>query len=117
MLAIVRFFKEWQHFLEGARHKFEVWTDHKNLEYFRTAKKLNHRQACWSLYLANFNFSLQHKPGQSMGKPDTLSWQADHRTGVGDNDNIVLLKPELFAIRALEGMAIQGDEANILKEI
>ena len=37
--------------------------------------------------------------------------------GAGDNDNIVLLKSELFAIRALEDVAIQGDEANILKEI
>ena len=41
MLAIIRSFKEWHHFLEGARHQFEVWTDHKNLEYFCTAKKLN----------------------------------------------------------------------------
>ena len=52
-----------------------------------------------------------------MGKPDALSQRVDHGTGAGDNDNIVLLKPELFAIRALEGVAIQGDEANILKEI
>ena len=73
MLAIVRSFKEWRHFLEGARHKFEVWTDHKNLEYFRTAKKLNRCQARWSLYLANFDFLLHHKPGWSMGKPDMLS--------------------------------------------
>ncbi|KAG5724326.1 hypothetical protein E4T56_gene16016 [Termitomyces sp. T112] len=41
MLAIIWFFEEWQHFLEGAWHKFEVWTDHKNLEYFHSAKKLN----------------------------------------------------------------------------
>ena len=52
-----------------------------------------------------------------MGEPDALSWQADHGTGAGNNDNIVLLKPVLFAICALEGMVIQGDEANILKEI
>ena len=43
MLAIIRSFEEWCHFLEGAWHQFEVWTDHKNLEYFCTAKKLNHR--------------------------------------------------------------------------
>ncbi|KAG5730250.1 hypothetical protein E4T56_gene10573 [Termitomyces sp. T112] len=35
----------------------------------------------------------------------------------GDNDNIILLKPELFAIRALEEIVAQGDEANILKDI
>ncbi|KAG5719506.1 hypothetical protein E4T56_gene11418 [Termitomyces sp. T112] len=109
MLAIIWSFEEWRHFLEGARHKFEVWTDHKNLEYFCSAKKLNRCQARWSLYLANFDFSLHHKPGQSMGKPDALSRRADHGTGAGDNDNIVLLKPELFAICALEGIGAQED--------
>jgi hypothetical protein len=33
MLAIIRGL-EWRHYLEGARHPVEIWTDHKNLEYF-----------------------------------------------------------------------------------
>ncbi|KAG5723839.1 hypothetical protein E4T56_gene9878 [Termitomyces sp. T112] len=41
MLAIIWLFEEWQHFLESAWHKFEVWMNHKNLKYFQTAKKLN----------------------------------------------------------------------------
>jgi hypothetical protein len=45
MLAIIQGLEDWRHFLEGARHKVEIWTDHKNLEYFHTAKKLNRRQA------------------------------------------------------------------------
>jgi len=45
MLAIIQALEEWQHFLEGAQQKFEMWTDHKNLEYFRSSKKLNQRQA------------------------------------------------------------------------
>ena len=73
MLAIIRTLEEWRHFLEGAQHTVEIWTDHKNLEYFQMAKKLNHCQAHWSLYLANFDFSLHHKPGWSMGKPGALS--------------------------------------------
>ncbi|XP_034456240.1 uncharacterized protein LOC117770697 [Hippoglossus hippoglossus] len=35
----------WRHWLEGAEQPFLVWTDHKNLEYIRTAKGLNSRQA------------------------------------------------------------------------
>ena len=73
MLTIIRALEEWRHFLEGARHPVEIWTDHKNLEYFMMAKKLNHRQAQWSLYLACFDFKLVHRPGRSMGKPDALS--------------------------------------------
>jgi RNase H-like domain found in reverse transcriptase len=51
MLAVMRSLEEWRHFLKGAQRKVEIWTDHKNLEYFMTAKKLNCRQACWSLYV------------------------------------------------------------------
>ena len=41
MLAIIHALEEWQHFLEGSHHKSEIWMNHKNLEYFMTAKKLN----------------------------------------------------------------------------
>jgi RNase H-like domain found in reverse transcriptase len=58
MLAMIGALEEWRHFLEGAPCKFETWTDHKNLEYFSTSKKLNPRQARWSLYLSQFNFML-----------------------------------------------------------
>jgi hypothetical protein len=34
MLAIIRGLEEWRHYLEGAQHPVEIWTDHKNLEYF-----------------------------------------------------------------------------------
>jgi len=43
MLAIIHVLEEWRYFLEGATYLVEIWTDHKNLEYFMTAKKLNHR--------------------------------------------------------------------------
>ena len=52
MLAIIRELEAWRHLLEGAQFKFEIWTDHKNLEYFMKAQKLNRRQAQWVLYLS-----------------------------------------------------------------
>ncbi|KAL1021133.1 hypothetical protein UPYG_G00009230, partial [Umbra pygmaea] len=45
LLAVKVALEEWRHWLEGAEHPFTVWTDHKNLEYVRTAKRLNPRQA------------------------------------------------------------------------
>jgi len=48
MLAIIRGLEVWRHLLEGAQFKFEIWTDHKNLEYFIKVQKLNKRQACWA---------------------------------------------------------------------
>ena len=37
MLAIIRGLEVWRHLLEGVQTKFEIWTDHKNLEYFMKA--------------------------------------------------------------------------------
>jgi len=91
MLAIIRALEEWRHFLEGARHPVEIWTDHKNLEYFMTAKKLNCRQARWSLYFACFDFKLTHHPGRCMGKPNVLLRRPDHGKGASDNKDMVLL--------------------------
>ena len=45
MLVIIRGLENWRYLLEGARFKFKIWTDHKNLEYFMKAQKLNYRQA------------------------------------------------------------------------
>ena len=45
MLVIIWCLEAWRHFLEGAKDRFEIWTDHKNLEYFMKAQKLNRRQA------------------------------------------------------------------------
>jgi hypothetical protein len=72
MFMVMRLLEEWRHFLEGAKCQVKSWTDHKNLEYFMTVKKLNHRQARWSLYLSRFNFIMHHCPGMSMGKCDAL---------------------------------------------
>ena len=41
MLAVIIGLENWRHLLEGAKFKFEIWTDHKNLEYFMKVQKLN----------------------------------------------------------------------------
>ncbi len=41
LLAVKLALEEWRHWLEGSGVPFIVWTDHKNLEYIRSAKRLN----------------------------------------------------------------------------
>jgi len=95
MLVIVKCLDEWRHLLEGAQNKFEIWSDHKNLEYFMSSQKLNHRQAQWALYLSRFDFVLKNVPGSSMGKTDSLSRQPNWQKRVEkDNKNRTLLKKE-----------------------
>jgi len=70
MLVVMRGLENWRHLLEGAKFKFKIWTDHKNLEYFMKAQKLNRRQAQW---LSKFNFTLKHVPDTKIRKADELS--------------------------------------------
>ncbi len=65
MLGIIRALEDWRHYLEGLPSPFEIITDHRNLEYWRTTQNLSRRQARWSLYLSRFDFHLTHKPGKS----------------------------------------------------
>ena len=37
ILAIISGLENWGHLLEEAKFKFEIWTNHKNLEYFMKA--------------------------------------------------------------------------------
>ena len=117
MLAIIRCLKAWRHFLKGAKDQFEIWTDHKNLEYFMKAQKLNQRQARWSLYLSRFDFTLKHVAGKSMGKADSLSKRVDWAVEVEkDNKNQVMLKEEWLEVRAMEQL-VEGPKEEIVKKI
>ena len=90
LLAVKLALEEWRHRLEGTKLPFLVWTDHKNLEYIQSAKRLNSRQARWSLFLTRFNFSLSYRPGSRHVKPDALSRQfQEEEREVGEPDTIL----------------------------
>ena len=44
MLVVIKGLENWRHLLEDTKFKFEIWTDHKNLEYFMKTQKLNQQQ-------------------------------------------------------------------------
>lgn len=96
MLGIMLALDEWQQFLMGARQTFEIWTDHNNLQYFRQPQKVNRRQARWITELANYDYTLHHKPGSLNKKADALSRRPDHDMGKHDNENRVLLPDQIF---------------------
>jgi len=118
MLAVVRYLKAWRHFLEGTTTKFKIWTDHKNLEYFIKAQKLNRRQARWALYLSRFDFALKHVLGSKMGKADSLSRRPDWEVGVErDNENKTLVKPEWLEVQRTEGVEVIIERVDLLEKI
>jgi len=116
MLAIVRGLEAWRHLLEGAQFKFEIWTDHKNLEYFMKTQRLNRRQARWALYLSRFNFTLKHVAGTKMGKADRLSRRSDWKVEVDrDNENQIFIKDNW--IRSMQEVVVEEPEVELLEKI
>uniref|UniRef100_A0A3Q2EG98 Gypsy retrotransposon integrase-like protein 1 n=1 Tax=Cyprinodon variegatus TaxID=28743 RepID=A0A3Q2EG98_CYPVA len=73
LLAIKLALEEWRHWLEGSEQPVLIWTDHKNLAYLQSAKRLNPRQARWSLFFSRFNLTISYRPGSKNQKPDALS--------------------------------------------
>ena len=89
--------EEWQHYIQGSGHTTIVHMDHQNQTYFKSAQKLNRRQAWWALYLLKFDLKLIHIPGAEMIQSDALSWQPDYIPDQ-DNDNVdrILLPENMF---------------------
>lgn len=92
LLAMKLALEEWRHWLEGASHPFVVLTDHKNLEYLRSAKRLNPRQARWALFFTRFQFTVTYRPGSKNTKADALSRQTEEMVCSIVNDSILPAK-------------------------
>jgi transposase InsO family protein len=77
MLAIVRALEQWRAELEGLQRddRFDIFTDHRALEYFMTKKVLNARQARWLEFISRFHFLIRYRPGKSNTLADALSRQ------------------------------------------
>jgi len=69
--------------------------------------------------MTHFDFVLYHKPGKTMQAKDLLSRQADYKIETDlNNTNQMLLKPEFFAINALEATyETPINDKIILKEV
>ena len=78
LLAVVEGFKHWRVYVEGAQHPVQVYTDHKNLEYFSTARTTSRRHARWAAALAAYDYKIIYRKGAANGKSDALSRRPDY---------------------------------------
>ena len=113
LLAIVDSLKQWRYLLVGTHIPVTVYTDHKNLLYFRDAKVLNRRQARWSQFLADFNFVITYRKGSEQRVSDPLSRQAsltlnEHERYI--NHQILLPSNRFQSISTLELCALELGE-------
>ena len=70
-LAIVWAVKKFTVYLEG-RH-FDVFTDHRALEWLQTKPQLPRRLMKFALELQNYDYSIHYKPGKTNNDADALS--------------------------------------------
>ncbi|SNX81296.1 related to Gag-pol polyprotein [Melanopsichium pennsylvanicum] len=77
LLAVMACLQQWQHMLAGLPSQLVIYTDHEALKYFKSQRRINRRQACWAVVLADYNFVLHYRPGNKGGEPDALTWQLD----------------------------------------
>ena len=85
LLAIVDTLRKWDTYCKITGPKITILTDHRNLEYPKTKRDLNLRQARWGERLANYNFIIKYyRPGKLAGKPDILSRESGDSLWEGD---------------------------------
>ena len=72
--AVVWAVQRMRYWLWG-RQPFTLVTDCKAMEWLRTTARLRSKIARWSLILAEYDFTVQHRPGVENAAPDLLSRQ------------------------------------------
>ncbi|KAF8752476.1 hypothetical protein RHS01_07693 [Rhizoctonia solani] len=104
LLAIIKALEEWRIFLEATDKPIQVFTDHRNLEYWMKAQTFNRRHAQWRIFLSNFNFEIHYRPGKQLGKPDALSRRSDYIDAPQEPE--IMLPAKVFANTSEEELEI-----------
>src|SRR3984893_14230009 len=121
LLAIFEAFTVWRHYLEGSAIPVQVFTDHKNLEYFGTTWTLTRRQARWSEFLSTFNLVIRFYPGKLGTKPDTLTRRWDIYPKEGESGyatmNLHNFRPIFMVEKLTESLRATYLEDSMLRTI
>jgi hypothetical protein len=110
LLAIMYVLDEWRPYLLHASEPFEIWTDHKNLAYFRQPQKLNGRQACWYSRLQEYNYTLRHIPGATNSKADILSRLPWYKAELLPPNDVTMLPETRFVKRTTQATILFSDK-------
>ncbi len=82
LLGVVRALQEWRCYLEGAKHKVTIITDHNPLTFLQTQPNLSRRLTRWVQFLARFDHEIKYKQGKS-NMADPVSRQGTASRDVG----------------------------------
>ena len=104
LLAIIDALQEWHYYLLGSPHQITIYTDHANLTKYRYRQKLSSRHARWALILAEYEYTIVHRSGQSNVRADALSRRPDYEPTEQeqlDTKQQILIPPERFELNPI----------------
>ena len=73
LLAIIKAFKMWQHYLENCKHKILMVTNYNNRCCFIEKKSFSYCQVCWAQELSKYYFQIDYSQKKANGAADALS--------------------------------------------
>lgn len=115
LLAIVRAFQQWRHYLEGAQYRVIVHSDHSNLQIFANKIIGTERHARWNEFLGWFDFEIRHQPGTASGRTDALSRRVDYVPAERPELEQRIFRPDQLVAAATQ--VVYNDEADLLEGI
>lgn len=72
LLAIMKTFKTWRHYLKSCKYKVLVLTDYNNFYWFMNTKNLSFRQVHQAQKLSQYYFQIDYCQGKANEAADTL---------------------------------------------
>ncbi len=94
-LGVVKALEHWCPYLIWTEQLFIIKTDHKNLTYWKSPKKLTGRTACWHEKLQDYNFKILHIPRKTNTLADALL-RPNGQDIQESNKEVSLIPPEAF---------------------
>jgi hypothetical protein len=73
LLALMKALAHWRPHLAGSTIPVTVLTDHANLTFWKSPRKVNRRVARWFAELQEYHLKIQHVPGKLHTSADLLS--------------------------------------------
>ena len=118
LLAILCALDHWSHYLLGSPFKIRVYSDHRNLVYFRSRRTLSPRLLRWSAVLNQFDFVIVYQRGDVNVGADALSRRVDFSDGKESRetkDVVECLLPEKFW--SLNAVSVSAPTKHKVKEV
>ena len=118
LLAIIKVFKMWRHYLKGCKHEVLILTDNNNLRCFIDTKSLSFWQVRWAQKLCQYYFRINYHHGKANIAADALSRfpqksQDEKNDLQAENGQILHWLQILLTIASLAGLSFSSRPSHL----